>query len=233
VEPHELTVPGLHASAAPIIAAYLAELDRLLPAGRRARRAILAEIADGLACEVSDRMGRHEPAPAAARAAVSACGDPRAVAAAFTDQLVLAMAHRTGRALLLTGPVVGLAWITAYAHDTGGWHVGSVLAAVPFLAAILVVAVPSAVVATTGAGWPARHVRFPARWLSGAVLIATIGCVAVDTLLLSAAVSGRAGLGPITMVAAVASAVRLTAAAWAARRVAGIARSRPAHQTHR
>jgi hypothetical protein len=209
-----------------MIGGYLAELASQLPVGRRARQEILLEIADGLACVVDERMQRGQSAEAAARAAVAEFGDPRTVAAAFTRQLGPAAAHRLGAGLVLTGPLVGLTWVAAYATAGQDWpsQMVNVLSAMPQYPLILAVTVPAAMLALTGSGRAARHLVVPPRVVTGAAIVAVIGCVAGDVSLLSAVVLGHhliaTGPGTLVAMAIAVSVVRLTAMGWAGRRIA-------------
>ena len=225
MEPRDLAGVGLAPDADRIISAWLADLDRQLPAGRRARREILLEIADGLSCAVEEHTEQGQSAEAAARAAVAELGDPRTVAAAFTRQLGATAAHRLGAGLVLTGPLVGLTWVAAYAMAGADWssRIVNVLSAMPQYPLILAVTVPAAMIAITGAGWAARHMVIPPRVVTSAALVAAIGCVAGDLSLLSAAILGRhliADPGSLAAVAIAASVVRLSAVGWAGRRIA-------------
>jgi hypothetical protein len=208
------------------IAAYLAAVDRGVPAGRRARRAIVTELADGLACSVQAHVDAGLPADEAAVAAVAEFGDPRELAANFAHQLAGSTAHRTGLALVVTGPMVGLTWVAAYAaHSGAGWReqIAAVLTAVPSLAVILVVVVPAAIVAAAGAGRLARRVPVAARAAATAAVLAAFGCVAGDAMLLSTAVVTALHRPSWTVLVGVAvgvSTVRLAAAATAGRRCA-------------
>jgi hypothetical protein len=56
MDSRQLSALGLDPDAAAVVEAYLAELDSRLPASRRVRGAIVAEIADGLACAVADQI---------------------------------------------------------------------------------------------------------------------------------------------------------------------------------
>jgi hypothetical protein len=225
MEPRDLAGVGSAPDADRIVAAWLAELDMQLPAGRRARKEILLEIADGLSCAIEEHTEQGQSAEAAARAAVAEFGDPCTVAAAFARQLGATAAHRLGAGLILTGPLVGLTWAAAYATAGLDWpsRIVNVLSAMPQYPLILAVTIPAAMMAITGAGWAARHMTIPARVATSAALVAAIGCMAGDLSLLSAAVIGHdriAGPGSLAAVAIAASVVRLSAAAWAGRRIA-------------
>ncbi|MFG2045491.1 permease prefix domain 1-containing protein [Dactylosporangium sp. NPDC048998] len=106
------------------IDSYLDAVTVVLPAGRRARAAIRAELADGLACAVEARVGRGAAPGAAAAAALAEFGPPAVVARAFARELLAASTHRTGRGLLLGGPLVGLLWVLAMPGAGRSWPVG-------------------------------------------------------------------------------------------------------------
>jgi hypothetical protein len=95
---------------------------------------------------------------------------------------------------------------------------------VPPLALILGLTIPAAIVASTGAGWAARRLSVPGQAVTAAAIVASIGCMAGDLSLLLATIAGHgpaaAGPAPMTAVAVTASTLRLSAAAWAGRRVA-------------
>ena len=226
MDPRDLDTLDLDPAATQIIRGYLSELEARLPAGRRARTQILTEIADGLACATAEHTDRGESPRAAANAAITEFGDPRTLAAAFTRQLGPAMAHRIGVGFVVTGPLVGLIWVSAHATAGLDWQsqVVSVLSAMPLYPLILAITVPAAMIAITGSGWAARHLAVPQRVVTGAAMVAAIGCVAGDLSLLSAAVLGQLPVpaAPVNLIliAAPASVMRLSAAGWAGRRIA-------------
>lgn len=224
-----LTVPDVDPAAAEVIGGYLAVLAHGLPAGLRYRARVLAEVADGLACAVLDQDDAHAaPAVAASRAAAG-FGDPRELARAFARQRCPLVASRVGLGLVSTGPVVGSAWVAAYATGEVGFltRVAGLLSMSPLLVWILAVTVPAAVIAATGVGWAARVLRVPAQAVTAAALVAAIGCLAADTGLLLTALLGprlRDAGSVLIVVAVAASVVRLIAAGWAGCRLAGCAR---------
>jgi hypothetical protein len=217
-----LNALGLDPAAADVIGGYLAELECRLPGGRRYRARILAEIADGLACAVLDRTDAGAAPAATAREVVAEFGAPGRLAAAFARQLGPVTAHRVGLGLVATGPLVGLAWLAAYANGAVGLpaRVAGLLGAMPQLVVILAVTVPAAITATAGVGWAARHLALPAGVVTGAALMAVIGCVTGDLSLLLSVILGRGQGGGPLVVAAAASVTRLIGAGWAGRRVA-------------
>jgi hypothetical protein len=226
VDSRHLTTSGVDPAVADVIGGYLAVLESRLPAGRRYRARTLAEIADGLACAVLELTDAGAAPAVAVRRAVAEFGDPRVLAEGFARQCGAVAAHRLGLGLVATGPLVGLTWVAAYANGGVGprTQIAALLSAVPQLALILAVTVPAAIVAATGSGWVARVVRVPARVATGAALAAAIGCAAGDlSLLLTTLLDHRlspAGPAGLLVVAVAASAVRLSAAGSAGRRVA-------------
>jgi hypothetical protein len=87
---------------------YLADVGRRLPGGRRVRRDILDELADGL----SELVERHSPADRAAAAALMEreFGDPATVSAAFASELRVRLARRNAVVVLVLLTATGLAW---------------------------------------------------------------------------------------------------------------------------
>lgn len=74
----------LHPAARPAVTAYLDTLAAGLSVSRRARSAIVAEIADGVIEAVREAGEPGKPAHDAAAAALRAFGDPRVLAADLT-----------------------------------------------------------------------------------------------------------------------------------------------------
>lgn len=210
--------------AAAVLEPYLGALARWLPAARHTKQGILAEIADGLTCCLQHRIASGAAPVDAARAAVAEFGDPRRLAGEFAAQLVPTTAHRTGLALVVTGPFVGLVWAAGYAGTTPSWldRLETVLSSVSAYPLILVMTVPAAVVAIGGAGRLARELRLPARWPGVAALIAAAGCILGDAALVTSTVAaGRLGAASTGLFAAIAvSVARASAAGLAMRRIA-------------
>jgi hypothetical protein len=219
MDPHDLNAAGIDPAAAAMIGGYLAALESGLPTGRRHRARILAEVADGLISTTLANTDAGSMPEDAAREAVIEFGDPRLLATEFARQLGPVCAHRIGVGLVATGPLVGLTWLAASAAQ-----LASLLSAVPPLALILGLTIPAAIVASTGAGWAARRLSVPGQAVTAAAIVASIGCMAGDLSLLLATIAGHgptaAGPAPMTAVAVTASTLRLSAAAWAGRRVA-------------
>jgi hypothetical protein len=219
MDPRDLNTAGIDPAAAVVIGGYLTTLESGLPIGRRQRARILAEVADGLISTMLANADAGSTPEDAAREAVTEFGDPRLLATEFARQLGPVCAHWIGVGLVATGPLVGLTWLAASAAQ-----LTSLLSALPPLALILSLTIPAAIVAITGAGWAARRLSVPGRAVTAAAIVASIGCMAGDLSLLLATIAGHgpAAAGPahMTAVAVAASTLRLSAAAWASRRVA-------------
>lgn len=217
----------LDPAARPVIAAYLDTLSAALPLSNRARTAIAAEIADGLVESTDAQIAAGMSPDTAARAAVAEFGDPVELAAGLCTELAGQTAHHVGRWLVATGPVVGAAWVAAYAARAGvSWpkQIPAMWTAVPFLAVVLAVAAPAAVLAAaSGAGWLSRRLRIDPRAAAGIAITAGIGCVAGDSALLTAlALSVGTGWTALAVPAAAASLLRLTLTGVAAHRCAAL-----------
>jgi hypothetical protein len=195
---------------------YLRTLGDALPVSDRARRPILTEVADGLHCAVEAHAQRGLDAVDAGRAAVAEFGDPRQLAADFSRQLTVACARRTGLALVLSGPFVGMAWVLASGQGTSVVsNVVSLVAAVPVLALVLVVGVPAAVMASrssTSAG-------------GATAIVAAVSAIVADALLMGWLLAHASTATGMLFAAAGLSATR---AATATARVRRIARLRAA-----
>lgn len=209
-----------------LVADYLSRLDGALPLPARDRKRIVTEAADGLACAIEDAVAGGESPGAAARSAVAEFGRPGTLAAHFAAALAPAKARRTGLALVLTGPVIGLVWVAAAGQGTG-WpaRIGSLIEAMPYLPLVLGLTVAAAVAAVV-AGWNPLRLNVSGRSAVTAAWLSTLGCVVADVLLLTGATVGGTAGGWATWTAAALSGVRLTAAATACRslsrlRVAG------------
>lgn len=222
MEPRDLRLE-LPAAAADVLGGYLTTLDAGLPVGRRDRAAIIAEVGDGLASAVDAKLDRGADPDVAARQAVAEFGDPGDLAHQFASQLMLAHAHRLGGWLLLSGPVVGGAWIAAVtATGSGSWtaRISETLAAVAYYPLVLAITVPAAIVALAAGGRLAWRLPLPAGLVTGAVVVATLGCVLGDVSLLATfLLAGEQPIGSVAVVALLASVGRLGVTALAGRRV--------------
>lgn len=212
------------------VGVYLMEVEARIPGWRRGRHRALAELADGL--EDATNHYRHkglDPEAAAARA-VDECGPAQLVASEFAMVLAIRQARLTAVSLLLTGPVVGVLWLTTLAP---GRTPDALLLRNPALGGLaLAVAVGSLLtVLATGPspGWlPAVNVT-PQRTAAAACAAAALCDVVVLTTAALSAVGHPARL-PLTtgLAAAGASLGRLLLAQRVARR--DLRWHPPAHQ---
>jgi hypothetical protein len=221
--------PDVHPAARPALEDYMDELAGGLPASRRARRAILAEVGDGLADTVEKHQAEGATPDQAATAAIEEFGSPRALAAQFATELAGVTAHRVGLALICTGPVVGLVWLAAFIARGGGlgWRgeLTAMLSTIPTYAIVLALVVPAALVATAGAGTASRRLPVGPRLAAAAASFAAVGCMVGDvTLITGLIVSTLRGVDEswLAAVAVLFSSVRLTLAVLAARRCAAL-----------
>jgi hypothetical protein len=92
---------------------YLAAVTAQLPGPPSVRVAVTDELRDGLmeAHETHQALGCSQAEATAA--VIAEFGDPAMVAAAFRSELGAAQARRVALGLLVTGPLVGLAWVAA------------------------------------------------------------------------------------------------------------------------
>jgi hypothetical protein len=201
------------------IAAYLDAVTGALPAGRRTRAAIRAELADGLACAVESRTAHGADPRTAAAAAIEESGPPSVVARAFARELIAESAHRIGLGLLVAGPLIGLLWVASTpAAPSQSWpsRIGATLSAAPMYPYLLVLLVPAAVLACAAAGPLAARLD---RFAVPAVRVALWGCMLGDAHLLATGLLTHAIGWPLVLASA-ASAARFAATATALRRFA-------------
>jgi hypothetical protein len=172
---------------------YLAELSACLPAS------IVAELADGLEQTRRHYLGQGLAADAAAKAALAEFGEPAVIVAAFTRA---SPARRGARRLLASGPVVGACWGTALIINRAwAWPV-------PAGARVLLGTALITVIALLAAAAFSGHYRSAGR-------AATAGCLGITaldlTLLTAIPLTSPAVMWPV-IVAAAASAVRISVA---------------------
>lgn len=174
-----------------LIRDYLAALAAQLPAP------VVTELADGLQQTHRHYLGQGLDPDTAAEAAVTEFGQPREILAAFVQA---SPARRAARRLLATGPLVGLCWaVVLLTNRAWTWPVPVTARIAPGV--VLVTAIVMLARAAFG-----RHYRSVRRAGAAACL-----CVAaVDVTMLTAAVlSAPVLIWPI-VVAATASAARLS-----------------------
>ena len=219
----DTVVANLDPTARPVVTGYLRDLADVLPGSRRARQAILTEVADGLIEQVIHTPG---PDPAtAAGTAVTTFGSPQSLAAQFARELTGKTAHRTGSALIGSGPVIGTLWLLALTSGTPQTatvtmpeRIGGLFTALPLVPVLLLIIVPAALVAVAGAGRASRILPVSTDTAGLAGLVAGMGCVAADTVLIGHAVTMAGAWSPLLIAAAAVSTARLSLAAGAARR---------------
>jgi hypothetical protein len=213
--------------AARILGAYQATLAAGLAGSRQARAGILAEIADGLLEATQAHQDNGLPAQAAAEAAVAEFGEPRGLARLLVAEQAGAAAHRVGLGLVLTGPLVGTAWLLAWTARSGlGWadQIGGLLSQYPLLVVVLGLGVPAAVLAATaGAGPMMRRLALAPRHAAALAMLAAGAALLGDTTLLTGVAVTHppaAGWSWPLMLAVTVSGIRFTAAATAVNRCA-------------
>jgi len=211
------------------VADYLSAVAAQLPGPPSARVAVTDELRDGLIEALDTHQGHGCSQAEATAAAIAEFGDPDTVAAAFGPELGAVQARRVALGLLVTGPLVGLAWITAVAVNalppwrhqlTGPWL------ALPLVGLALAVAGPALglTVATTGRlSRPLGRVVHRATLPPTAAAVAALAAVVADLTLLGI-ITGHALTSPGSymwapvILAASASLTRVTLAGRAARR---------------
>jgi hypothetical protein len=203
-----------------LMADYLDRLAAALPDGRGIAP-VLAEVEDGLLCAWEKHLAAGEDPHRAAQLSAAEFGEPEDLAAEFAPVLAVSQVHRYGITLLATGPVVGGPWLAAVILTSSATSV-VVLAVV---VAVLLVLVPCTVFAVAASGRLGHRFGISARRAATAVVVATTGAAAVDAALIAvgpvALVMPRPS-GPVmavTLVAALASAVRLSATVRASHRL--------------
>jgi hypothetical protein len=215
------------------VADYLAAVTTQLTGPPSARAAVTDELCDGLLEALEAHQARGCSQAEATAAVIAEFGDPHTVAAAFGPELGAVQARRVAVGLLVTGPLVGLAWIAAVAVNAlPPWHhqlIGPWLA-LPLVGLALAVACPALglTVAATGrlgrrfGGGFGRRPALPAT----AAAVAGVAAMLADLTLLTI-VGGQTLAGsrlPVwvpVIVAAGASLVRVLLAGRAARRCLG------------
>jgi hypothetical protein len=208
---------------------YLAAVTAQLPGPPAARVAVTDELRDGLLEALQTHQARGCSRAEATAAAITEFGDPDTVAAAVAPELAAVQARRVAVGLLVTGPLVGLAWITAVAVNAlPPWHhqlIGPWLV-LPLVGLALAVAGPALglTVATTGRlGRRLGRVVDRATLPPTAAAVAALAAVVAD-LTLVGIITGHALTSPGSPVwapvvlAASASLTRVTVAGRAARR---------------
>jgi hypothetical protein len=208
---------------------YLAAIAAQLPGPPSARVAVTDELRDGLLEALQTHQARGCSQAEATAAAIAEFGDPGTVAAAFGPELGAMQARRVALALLVTGPLVGLAWITTVAVNAlPPWRhqlIGPWLA-LPLVGLALAVAGPAlglTVAATGRLGRRLGRVVHRATLPPTAAAVAALAAVVADLTLLGI-LTGHALTSPGSyvwapiIVAASASLTRVTLTGRAAHR---------------
>lgn len=208
---------------------YLAAVTAQLTGPPAARVAVTDELRDGLIEALDTHQGHGCSQAEATAAAIAEFGDPATVAAAFGPELAAVQARRVALGLLVTGPLVGLAWITAVAVNTlppwrhqltGPWL------ALPLVALALAVAGPALGLTVAATGRLSRRlgpVVDRATLPPTAAAVAALAAVVADLTLLGVITGqvltsrGSSVWAPVVL-AASASLARVTLAGQAARR---------------
>ena len=152
-----------------LIDGYLGALARRLPAD------VVDELADGLTEAYLRHVSSGLDRDAAAGAAVAEFGEPDEVVAAFVQH---SPGRRVARALLCTGPPVGLCWgATLATSHAWSWPVPAA-ARLAFPLTLLAVVTALAVAATGSRGYRRTRIAAPAG----------LGLIALDTGMLAAVV---------------------------------------------
>jgi hypothetical protein len=183
-----------------LIRDYLGELSAQLPAG------IVAELASGLDETCGHYLGQGLDPDAATRAAIAEFGDPQVVVEAFTRT---SPARQAARRLLATGPVAGLCWGAALVGGRAWTWSVPVTARVLFGAALITVA---GLLAAAAVGRRYRAV-------SRAGTAGCVGIAALDAAMLAAVTFAAPVVAWPLILAAGASAARISFTAWALRPV--------------
>jgi HAAS domain-containing protein len=212
------------------VADYLSTVGAQLPGPPATRTRIIDELRDGLVEALEVHVAQGSSPQEATAAAIAEFGDPRMVAKAFAPELAAVQARRVAIGLLITGPLVGSAWIAAVAFNalppwryelTGPWL------ALPLAGLALTVACPALGLTVVATGRLGRRLdggfaRRPALPPTAAA-VAGLAAVLADLTLLAIA-GGQALAAPRlqiwapVIVAASASLIRITLAGRAARR---------------
>jgi hypothetical protein len=224
------------AAADRLLEGWLAAVATRLPGLARTRRAVVAELRDGLFEGLSAHHGRGLAPIPAARATLAEFGAPDQVAHAFAPELAVAYARRVALTLARTGPILGALWVTALVASplsttlttdpVAPWRwpwLPGPWAGLPLVGLILLVGLPAAVLAVVSTGRLSRWLPSRPRLAPTAAAAAALAGMTVDLTLL-AMLSAQALLAPtqlawtLAILAASASLTRLALAGRAARR---------------
>jgi hypothetical protein len=191
------------------LAAYLDDLAARLPGAGRRRTRILDELRDGLELAAATGAAAGMTADQAVAAAIARFGHPRVVADAFAGELATARARHIMIGYLVTGPVVGSAWLLLLRPQP--WLAGP-LALVTAIPVVPLIALAVLIAAGTLAG-TGRLMRWipeatPRRALAAAAATAAL-CIAGDLTMIALCLGWGALTQPLAVVAAGLSAIRV------------------------
>jgi hypothetical protein len=194
------------------VEAYLADLRARLPGPPALRRGVLAEVADGLRCAAEDHEARGLVRRDAEQAAAAEFGSPAALARDLAPELLAARARRVALGLLRSGPVLGLVWLAVAATGVPSRTLPAVvLAAAPLLPVAIAATVLAAIVVVVATRSPAPRPRVALHAAAAAALAVVMGDLALLTGLPGLQAPGA---GPLLVLAATASVVRLVLSTW-------------------
>lgn len=194
-----------------VIEPYLAAVATGLVGPRAARTAILDELRDGLQEAATLRRARGAAPEAAVVEVLREFGPPAALATSFAGELATCRARRTALTYLLTGPLVGLAWLLMLAPTSWLRRGPTALwAAIPATPVIGIAAVAGLLV-LAATGRPSRWLELPSgHVLHGAFIVIAAAALGDLIMLILATQSAASRASPTLAVLAVtASVVRL------------------------
>lgn len=203
----------------PLVGSYLRDVEAEIPQWRRGRRRAMAELADSLEDATNHYCSEGMDLEAAAARAVEESGPAQLVASEFAAVLANRQARLTALTVLLTGPLVGVLWLTVLAP---GRAPDALLLRFPVLAGLVVATVMAGVLTVLATGpspeWLPPVTLSPRR--TAAAACATVALCDVVVLTIAAlAAAGRSGVPLMPgLAAAAASLARLILAQRVARR---------------
>lgn len=203
----------------PLVDSYLRDVEAGIPQWRRGRRRAMAELADGLDDATNHYCSEGMDLEAAAARAVEESGPAQLVASEFGAVLANRQARLTALTVLLTGPLVGVLWLTVLAP---GRAPDALLLRFPVLAGLVMATVVAGVLTVLATGpspeWLPPVTLSPRR--TAAAACATVALCDVVVLTIAAlAAADRSGVPLMPgLAAAAASLVRLILAQRVARR---------------
>lgn len=223
------------AAAGRLLEGWLAAVTSGLPGLARTRRAVVAELRDGLHEGLAAHQARGLAPIAAAEATLAEFGDPGQVTHAFAPELAVAYARWVALTLARTGPALGALWVMALAASplskpvmadaVAPWRwqwLPGPWVGLPLVGLVLLVGVPAAVLAVALSGRLSRWLPTGLRLAPAAAAAAALAGMTVDLTLLGmlsvqALIAPNQLAGAPAVLAAAASLARLALAGRAAR----------------